>query len=39
MKEYKDLFEINSPINEFYWHEEIYESQALSDASLHLKKI
>jgi hypothetical protein len=21
MKEYEDLFDINSPINEFYWHE------------------
>jgi hypothetical protein len=34
MKEY-----INSPINEFYWHEETYESQALNDASSCLKKI
>jgi hypothetical protein len=39
MKEYKDLLDINSPINEFYWHEEIYGSQALNDASSHLKKI
>jgi hypothetical protein len=39
MKEYEDLLDINSPINEFYWHEEIYESQALIDASSHLKKI
>jgi hypothetical protein len=39
MKEYKDLLDINSPINEFYWHEEIYESQALIDASSRLKKI
>jgi hypothetical protein len=38
MKEYQDLSDINSPINEFYWHEEIYESQALNDASSHLKK-
>jgi hypothetical protein len=30
MKEYKDLLDINSPINEIYWHEESYESQALS---------
>jgi hypothetical protein len=33
MKEHEDLFDINSPINEFCWHEESYESQALSDAS------
>jgi hypothetical protein len=39
MKEYEDLLDINSPINEFYWHEEIYESQALIEASSHLKKI
>jgi hypothetical protein len=39
MKEYKDLLDINSPINEFYWHAEIYESQALIVASSHLKKI
>jgi hypothetical protein len=39
MKEYEDLFDINSPINEFHWHEEIYESQALIDASSRLKKI
>jgi hypothetical protein len=39
MKAYKDLLDINSPINEFYWHEETYESQALNDASSHLKKI
>jgi hypothetical protein len=38
MKEYENLFDINSPINEFYWHEEIYESQALIDASSCLKK-
>ena len=37
MKEYEDLSDINSPINEFYWHEETYESQALNDASSHLK--
>jgi hypothetical protein len=39
MKEYEDLSDINSPINEFYWDEESYESQALNDASSHLKKI
>jgi hypothetical protein len=39
MKENEDLFDINSPINDFYWHEEIYESQALNDASSCLKKI
>jgi hypothetical protein len=39
MKEYKDLSDINSPINEFYWHEVTYESQALNDASSHLNKI
>jgi hypothetical protein len=33
------IFCINWPINEFYWHEEIYESQALNDASSHFKKI
>jgi hypothetical protein len=38
MKEYKDLLDIDSLINEFYWHEESYESQALNDASAHLKK-
>jgi hypothetical protein len=26
MKENEDLFDINSSINEFYWHEESYES-------------
>jgi hypothetical protein len=26
-------------INEFYWHKELYESQALNDATSHLKKI
>jgi hypothetical protein len=36
MKEYEDLFDINLPINEFYWHEESYESQALNDASSRL---
>jgi hypothetical protein len=39
IKEYKDLFDINSPINEFYWHEESYESQALNNATSSLKKI
>ncbi len=39
MKEYEDLLNIDSPVNEFYWHEESYESQALNDASTHLKKI
>jgi hypothetical protein len=39
MKEYEDLSDINSPINELYWHEESYESQALNDASSRLKKI
>jgi hypothetical protein len=39
MKEYENLSDINSPINEFYWHEESYESQALNNASSHLKKI
>jgi hypothetical protein len=39
MRDNEDLFDINSPINEFYWHEESYESQALNDASSHLKKI
>jgi hypothetical protein len=37
MKEYEDLLDIHSPINEFYWHEESYESQALNDASANLK--
>jgi hypothetical protein len=39
IKEYEDLLDIDSPINEFYWHEESYESQVLNDASTHLKKI
>jgi hypothetical protein len=39
MKEYEDLLDIDSPVNEFYWHEESYESQALNDASACLKKI
>ena len=39
MKEYEDLLDINSPVNEFYWHEESYESQVLNDASSHHKKI
>ena len=39
MKEYKGLLDIKSPINDFYWHEEMYESQALNDASSRLKKI
>jgi hypothetical protein len=39
MKEYEDLSDINSPINDFYWHEESYESQALNDTSSCLKKI
>jgi hypothetical protein len=39
MKEYEDLLDINLPINKFYWHEESYESQALSDASSCLTKI
>jgi hypothetical protein len=39
MKEYEDLSNINSPVNEFYWHEESYESQVLNDASSHHKKI
>jgi hypothetical protein len=28
----KTVLDINSPVNEFYWHEEIYESQALKVA-------
>jgi hypothetical protein len=39
MKEYEDILDIDSPINEFYWHEESYESQALNDASTRLMKI
>jgi hypothetical protein len=39
MKEYKDLLDINSPVNEVYLHEESYESQAINDASSRLKKI
>jgi hypothetical protein len=31
IKEYEDLLDINSPIYEFYWHEEIHESQALNE--------
>jgi hypothetical protein len=30
------ISDINSPVNEFYWHEESYESQALNDALQHL---
>jgi hypothetical protein len=37
MKEYKDLLNIITPVNEFYCHEASYESQALSDASSCLK--
>jgi hypothetical protein len=33
------FLDILSPINDFHWHEEILESQALNDASSHLKKI
>ena len=39
MKDYKDFSDILSPENEFYWHEEAYESEALNDASSRLKKI
>jgi len=39
MKDYDALSDISSPEHAFYWHEEAYESQALSDASSHLKKI
>ena len=39
MKDYEELLDILLPVNEFYWHEEIYESQALNDASSRLKKI
>jgi hypothetical protein len=39
MKEYKALLDINSPVNEVYWHEESYESQAHNDAASRLKKI
>jgi hypothetical protein len=39
MKEYEDLSDINSPINEFHWHEEICERQALIDACSCLKRI
>jgi hypothetical protein len=39
IKEYEDLSDINSPINKLYWHQEIYESQALNEASSLLKKI
>jgi hypothetical protein len=31
--------DILSPKNDFYWHEEILESQALNEASSHLMKI
>jgi hypothetical protein len=39
MKKYEHILDINSPINEFSWHEEIYESQALNDALSCLNKI
>ena len=39
MRDYEMFSDILSPINDFYWHEEILESQALNEASSHLKKI
>jgi hypothetical protein len=38
-QKYEVLSDINSPVNEFYWHEESCESQALNDASSCLQKI
>jgi thiamine phosphate synthase YjbQ (UPF0047 family) len=39
MRDYETFLDTLSPINDFYWHEEILESQALNEASSHLKKI
>jgi hypothetical protein len=39
MRHYEMFPDILSPINDFYWHEEILESQALNEASSHLMKI
>jgi hypothetical protein len=39
MRDYETFLDTLSPINDFYWHKEILESQALNEASSHLKKI
>jgi hypothetical protein len=39
MKDYEALSDLMTPIHDFYWHEESYESQALNDATARIKKI
>ena len=39
MKDPEILSQLLAPINDFYWHEECMETQALHDATSHLKKI
>jgi hypothetical protein len=39
MRHFEMFSDILSPKNDFYWHEEILESQALNEASSHLMKI
>jgi len=39
MKDPELLSDISSPLHEFFWHYECYESQCLQDASSRLKKI
>jgi hypothetical protein len=38
MRDYEMFSDILSPINDFYWHKEILESQALNEASSCLKR-
>ena len=39
MKDPEILSQLLMPTNDFYWHEKCMESQALDDATSHLKKI
>ena len=39
MKDPEEFADISSPLHEFFWHCESYETQALQDASARLKKI
>ena len=39
MKDPEEFADISSPLHEFFWHCECYETQALQDASVRLKKI
>ena len=39
MKDPEEFADISSPLHEFFWHCECYETQALQDASVCLKKI